>query len=121
MAEISFILFIALAVYAYAGYPVLVFLLSRLFGRPVAAGDITPSVSVIIAAYNEERDIAAKIENTLALDYPSDRLEIIVASDCSSDRTDEIVRSYAGKGVILHRMPAAARKDCGPKPRGGNL
>lgn len=105
MAEISFILFIALAAYAYVGYPALVFVLSRLFGRPIAAADITPTISLIIAAYNEERDIAAKIENTLALDYPSDRLEIIVASDCSSDRTDDIVRSYADRGVILHRRP----------------
>ena len=60
---------------------------------------------MIIAAYNEERDIARKIENTLALDYPKEKLEIIVASDCSTDGTDEIVRGYADRGVILHRRP----------------
>lgn len=62
-------------------------------------------MSVIITAYNEERDLAAKLENTLALDYPKDRLEIIVASDCSTDRTDEIAREFAGRGVRLHRQP----------------
>ncbi len=64
----------------------------------------TPSVSVIIAAYNEERDLAAKLENTLALDYPHSDFEIIVTSDCSSDRTDEITRSFAPRGVRLHRQ-----------------
>ncbi|HMF29333.1 MAG TPA: glycosyltransferase family 2 protein, partial [Candidatus Cybelea sp.] len=57
------------------------------------------------AAYNEERDIEAKLKNTLALDYPRDRMEIIVASDCSTDQTDDIVRSFAAQGVILRRQP----------------
>ncbi len=82
----------------------LAFALSRLRNRPIRKADITPKVSVIIAAHNEERDIAAKIEKTLALDYPKERLEIIVASDCSTDRTDEIVRAYAESGVILFRQ-----------------
>jgi glycosyltransferase involved in cell wall biosynthesis len=63
-----------------------------------------PPVTVVITAYNEERDLAAKLENTLALDYPKDKLEIIVASDCSSDRTDDIARGFAGRGVRLHRQ-----------------
>ena len=104
-AEIVFITSAALLAYTYAGYPALVFLLSRVFARPVRRADITPNVSVIIAAYNEERDIARKIENTLALDYPREKLEIIVASDCSTDGTDEIVRGYADRGVMLHRRP----------------
>ncbi|HVG38040.1 MAG TPA: glycosyltransferase family 2 protein, partial [Pyrinomonadaceae bacterium] len=53
----------------------------------------------------EERDLAAKLENTLALDYPADLLEVIVASDCSTDRTDEIARSFSTAGVRLHRQP----------------
>ncbi len=104
-AEIVFIASVALLAYTYAGYSALVFLLSRVFARPVHRADITPNVSVIIAAYNEERDIARKIENTLALDYPKEKLEIIVASDCSTDATDEIVRGYENLGVILHRRP----------------
>lgn len=103
--QILFILSLALVAYAYVGYPVLIYALSRLFPRPVRRAEITPKVSVIIAAYNEERDIAAKLDNTLALDYPPDKLEIIVASDCSSDRTDAIVRGYGGRGVALDRRP----------------
>jgi cellulose synthase/poly-beta-1,6-N-acetylglucosamine synthase-like glycosyltransferase len=60
---------------------------------------------VIITAFNEEQALAAKLENTLALDYPSASLEIMVASDCSSDRTDEIAREFAARGVRLHRQP----------------
>jgi cellulose synthase/poly-beta-1,6-N-acetylglucosamine synthase-like glycosyltransferase len=103
--EIIFLASLALIAYAYVGYPILVFALSRLFGRRVRRFDITPKISVIIAAYNEERDIAEKIDNTLALEYPREKIEIIVASDCSTDRTDEIVRGYARHGVILHRQP----------------
>jgi len=103
-AEVVFIISCAVIAYTYAGYPALAYVLSRIFGRPARRADITPKVSVIIAARNEERDIAAKIENALALDYPKEKLEIIVASDSSTDRTDEIVRSYESRGVLLHRQ-----------------
>lgn len=109
-ALIIFILSLALIVYTYIGYPVVLFVLSRLFGRPLRVAEITPKLSVIIAAYNEERDIARKLDETLALDYPKERLEIVVASDCSSDRTDDIVRGYASRGVVLHRRPARRGK-----------
>lgn len=104
-AEIIFISLLALIAYTYVGYPALVWLLSRFFEKPVHRDDFTPKVSVIIAAYNEERDLAQKIENTLSLQYPKEKLEIIVASDCSTDRTDEIANSYARAGVKLHRRP----------------
>lgn len=100
-----FIASLAMIAMVYAGYPALMFLLGVLFRRPVRRADITPRVSLIIAAYNEERDLEAKLENALALDYPRDRLEIIVASDCSSDRTDEIARSFSDRGVVLDRQP----------------
>src|SRR5918998_587343 len=103
--EIVFWLSAAALFYTYAGYPLLLIIMSRLRGRPIERADFTPHVSFIITAYNEERDLAAKLENTLALDYPKDRLEIIVASDCSSDRTDEIARSFSARGVRLHRQP----------------
>ena len=102
--EAIFWLSVAAIGYAYVGYPLLLVVLSRLRPRPVKSGHWTPSVTVIIAAYNEERDLAAKLENTLALDYPPSHLEIIVTSDCSSDRTDEIARSFASRGVRLHRQ-----------------
>lgn len=91
--------------YTYVGYPLLLWAMSRWRARPVRKGACEPTVSVIITAYNEERDLAAKLENTLAIDYPREKLEIIVASDCSTDRTDEIARSFASHGVRLHRQP----------------
>jgi cellulose synthase/poly-beta-1,6-N-acetylglucosamine synthase-like glycosyltransferase len=105
VAEIVFWASAAALLYTYVGYPLLLVVLSRLRARPVLRADFTPSVTVIITAYNEERDLAQKLENTLLLDYPKERLEILVASDCSSDRTDEIVRSFAPRGVRLHRQP----------------
>jgi cellulose synthase/poly-beta-1,6-N-acetylglucosamine synthase-like glycosyltransferase len=102
--EAIFWLSVAAIGYAYVGYPLLLIVLSRLRPKPVKSGHWTPSVTVIIAAYNEERDLATKLENTLALDYPPSQLEIIVTSDCSSDRTDEIARSFADRGVRLHRQ-----------------
>lgn len=91
--------------YAYVGYPVLLFIVSSLRARPVARAEWTPAVSVIITAYNEERDLREKLENTLALDYPQEKLEVIVASDCSTDGTDEIAREFATRGVRLYRQP----------------
>jgi cellulose synthase/poly-beta-1,6-N-acetylglucosamine synthase-like glycosyltransferase len=105
IAQVVFIASVTVIAFIYAGYPALMFLLGFLFRRPVRRADISPRVSLIIAAYNEERDLKAKLENALALDYPHDRLEIIVASDCSSDRTDEIARSFSDRGVILYRQP----------------
>lgn len=104
IAEIVFWVFVSLILYVYLGYPLMVFLLSVLFPRTIRKDDFSPSVSIIIAAYNEERDLRAKLDNMLSLDYQKDKLEIVVASDCSTDDTDEIVRSYADRGVILHRQ-----------------
>ncbi len=103
--EIVFVLSLGLITYSCLGYPALIFVLSRLRERPVRKAAIWPRVSVIIAAYNEERDIAMKIENTLALEYPEESFEIIVASDCSTDGMDDIVRGFAHRGVVLHRQP----------------
>jgi cellulose synthase/poly-beta-1,6-N-acetylglucosamine synthase-like glycosyltransferase len=105
IAQFVFIAAIAVMAVIYVGYPALMLVLSFVFRRPVRSADITPRVSVIIAAYNEELDIEAKLKNTLALNYPRDRMEIIVASDCSTDQTDEIVRGFSKRGVILSRQP----------------
>ena len=104
MAEFVFIFSIALIAYCYVGYPVVLATLSGLLGQSNRKSDITPKVSLIVAAYNEERDIATKISNALALDYPAEKLEIIVASDCSTDRTDEIARQFRDR-LTLFRMP----------------
>src|SRR5215510_11683815 len=105
IAQVVFVAAMAMIAFTYAGYPALMFMLSLILKRPVRRDDITPRVSIIIAAYNEERDIEAKLQNTLALHYPRDRMEIIVASDCSTDQTDDIVRRFKKQGVILHRQP----------------
>lgn len=104
-AEVIFWLSAAALFYTYAGYPLLLALVSAVRPRRIRRGDFESTVSVIITAYNEERDLAAKLENTLALDYPPELVEIIVASDCSSDRTDDIVNEFAPRGVRLHRQP----------------
>jgi cellulose synthase/poly-beta-1,6-N-acetylglucosamine synthase-like glycosyltransferase len=95
----------AAVAFAYAGYPALIWGLARCFGRrrevPAVADEDLPTVSVLIAAYNEEAVIGDRLENALAADYPCDKLEIVVAADGCSDRTGEIVSRYAGRGVRL--------------------
>ena len=103
-AEIFFWLSAGALFYTYVGYPLLIAFVSTLRPRRVQRGNYAPSVTMIITAYNEEVALAAKLENTLALDYPRERLEVIVASDCSTDRTDEIARAFASKGVHVHRQ-----------------
>ena len=105
---------VAALAYVYIGYPLLLDLLLLVRGpRPVGKKDITPSVSFIISAYNELPVIRQKLDNTLALDYPRDRLTPIVISDASEDGTDEVVRGYADRGVVLHREAARAGKTAG--------
>ena len=87
--------------WAYFGYFLGLKIISLLHTKKTIHGDSTPDISLVITAYNEEKRIVRKLDNTLALDYPRDRLEIVVVSDGSTDRTEEIVRSYADKGVKL--------------------
>lgn len=83
--------------YVYVGYPALLFLVSRVVHRRVAKAPITPAVTMVIAAYNEEDAIARKLDNSLALDYPPEALDILVASDGSKDGTNRIVREYEAR------------------------
>lgn len=106
---------IGFVVYAYAGYPILLWLLSLVRNRPVRKAAILPTTSFIITAFNEEKRLPEKLKNSLEQDYPKDRIEIIVASDCSTDRTDDIVRSYAGQGVRLSRLPNKGGKEAAQK------
>jgi len=109
-AEILFAASVMALLYTYAGYPLLVWMVSRLRPRPVKRAPGEPRVSVIITAYNEELDLGAKLENTLDLSYPPELLEVIVASDCSTDRTDEIARTFSHRGVKLVRQSSRAGK-----------
>jgi cellulose synthase/poly-beta-1,6-N-acetylglucosamine synthase-like glycosyltransferase len=103
-AEIIFWVALAVLAYTYAGYPLLLAIVSQFRLREVHRAALQPTVSVIITAYNEERDLAAKLENTLALDYPRELLQIVVASDCSTDATDSIAASFAERGIKLVRQ-----------------
>jgi glycosyltransferase involved in cell wall biosynthesis len=101
--------------YAYAGYPLLLLLLGTLRSHPVQGRTFQPTVSLIITAYNEEKRIGEKLTNTLRLDYPRDRLDIVVASDCSTDGTDDIVKSFAPSGVRLVRSGVKGGKEAAQK------
>jgi cellulose synthase/poly-beta-1,6-N-acetylglucosamine synthase-like glycosyltransferase len=101
---------VGLLAYVYVGYPVLVWLASRAFPRPVKRGIIEPHVTVLITAFNEEAAIRQKLENTLAIDYPTGKLEILVASDGSTDGTDEIVKEFTSRGVKLFRQEGRVGK-----------
>ena len=96
--------------YVYIGYPLAVYILAGIVNRSVRKDHIMPFVTIIIAAYNEEDCIGATIENKLSLDYPKDRFEIIVVSDESDDKTDDIVGGYSDKGVKLLRQSPRAGK-----------
>jgi cellulose synthase/poly-beta-1,6-N-acetylglucosamine synthase-like glycosyltransferase len=118
---------LSIVVFAYAGYPVLVWIASRMFGRapqrPEIEEDQLPTLSLLIAAYNEEAEIQQRLENALEMDYPDAKLEIVVASDGSTDRTNDIVRSYEKYGVKLLAYPrrrgkATVLNESIPKLRG---
>jgi cellulose synthase/poly-beta-1,6-N-acetylglucosamine synthase-like glycosyltransferase len=107
---------LAAVIWTYLGYPLLLLLLTRVRRRsarpqpPVETAPLEPTVTIIISAYNEEKAIRHKLERTLALDYPAEKLEVIVASDCSTDRTHDIVRELAPRGVRLVVLPERAGK-----------
>lgn len=104
VAEIAFFLALSLLVYTYFGYPILIFLIGKFFPKKIKKGYVEPRVTILITAYNEEKNIRGKIQNTLEIDYPRQKLEIIVASDGSTDKTDEIVREFSDCGVKLFRQ-----------------
>ena len=119
-----FWLFMFLIFYTYLGYPLVLQVWARIKSCPVSKKEFEPNVSVIIAAWNEGDVILRRIKNLLNLDYPPDRLEILVGSDGSSDKTVEIVKSFSdprvrcaafyerrGKVSVLNDLAAKARHD----------
>jgi poly-beta-1,6-N-acetyl-D-glucosamine synthase len=105
-----FVFSVLLLTYIYVGYPVLIVLMAKFLRNPVKKKAITPSVTIIIPTFNEEEVIREKLENTLQLDYPRDRLQILVCDDASNDHTAEIVRSFAVEGVELSEAAARSGK-----------
>jgi cellulose synthase/poly-beta-1,6-N-acetylglucosamine synthase-like glycosyltransferase len=111
MIEILFWILVGLILYTYFLFPGLIFLRGLVWTRPFKREhlDPPPSVSVIIAAYNEEKSIAEKLDNLLALDYPKDRLDVVLASDGSTDNTNTIVQGYKERGVKLLALPRVGK------------
>lgn len=109
--QIFFWLSIFFIFYVYLGYPSVLMFISFFKKRVIKKGDITPLVSFIITAYNEEKRIRDKIQNTLKQDYPREKFEVIIASDSSTDKTEEIVKSYESHGVVLVRAPERRGKE----------
>ncbi len=105
IARIIFWLAAFLLFYVYAGYPLFLALIGLFVRRPRPGVGYTPRISVLIAAYNEEEAIERKIQQTLALEYPADKIDVLVLSDCSTDRTGEIVKAFPDSRVRLVRMP----------------
>jgi cellulose synthase/poly-beta-1,6-N-acetylglucosamine synthase-like glycosyltransferase len=108
--EIAFWTSVALLVHTHLAYPLSLWAIARLRGRaPAAVGPVreAPDVSLIVAAHDEEEVIERKVRNALGLDYPRERLEVIVASDGSSDRTVELAR-VAGADLVLD-LPRAGK------------
>jgi cellulose synthase/poly-beta-1,6-N-acetylglucosamine synthase-like glycosyltransferase len=110
---ITFVISSCLIVYPIVIYPVLIAALGAIRNRRVNRASNNETVSVLICAYNEERFIAATVENILDQDFPRDRMEILVISDASADKTDEIVRGFGDRGVVLLRNQERLGKAAG--------
>lgn len=108
-ALIIFVLSAAYIGYVLFGYPLVAALIARWRARPVRRGPYEPSVSALLPVHNGERWIAAKLDSLLALNYPHDRLQIVVISDGSTDRTEEIAMQYASRGIELIRLPRGGK------------
>jgi len=111
MLEILFCGSILTIFYAYFGYPISLFLAGIFRKKEVKKEPISPYVTVIIPAYKAEKVIRKKIENTLGLEYPKEKIQIIVTSDGSTDRTNEITRGYQEEGVELLQIPEHKGKE----------
>jgi cellulose synthase/poly-beta-1,6-N-acetylglucosamine synthase-like glycosyltransferase len=113
--EILFWILAASTFWVYFGYFLFLIIVSKIFYRKTIKDDITPGVSVVITAYNEERRIAEKLENTLALDYPHQSLEIIVVNDCSGDKTADIVKAFDSDRIKIINLQQRRGKHYGQK------
>ncbi|MDY7031287.1 MAG: glycosyltransferase family 2 protein, partial [Thermodesulfobacteriota bacterium] len=110
ISKFIFFFSIFMIFYIYFGYPLLIFLIGVIKNNRVNKDFYEPYVTILIAAYNEENSIEVTIKNKLSLNYPKNKLEIIVISDGSTDRTDDIVKQYASQGVKLIRQDPRAGK-----------
>ncbi|MFH1061590.1 MAG: glycosyltransferase family 2 protein [Candidatus Omnitrophota bacterium] len=87
--------------HVYIGYMIICIIIGKIFKQPIDKQEIFPTVTILIPAYNEQQVIKQKIENTLALEYPKDKLEIVIASE-SNDQTNQLVSDFKAQGIILY-------------------
>ncbi len=99
MMEIVFWIFMGLIVYCYFGYPLLLMCVAKFFEQPVAKQYIEPTISVVISLFNEEDVIEKKIRNLISLNYPREKVEILIGSDGSNDRTVSIVQQWTKENI----------------------
>ena len=112
MVKVLFWVSLGGILWTHAGYPLAAAVLARLRTREVRKADVTPAVSVIVPAHDEESVIGARLDNLLALDYPAEQLEIVVVSDGSTDGTNQVVAAYAAREPRVRLLAL---------PRGGKL
>ncbi len=108
--ETLFFILLFLSVYPYGIYPAVVYIMSRLLNNPWRKGNIARPLTILISVYNEEKVIGEKIKNTLSLEYPKELLEIIVISDGSTDKTNEIVSGFQTSRLVLKAFPERSGK-----------
>ncbi len=108
--EIVFWVLVGLLMYSYVGYGLLLRIIASFHRKPVGKRPIEPFVTILISAYNEEKNLRQKLLNTLALDYPAHRREIVVVSDGSTDATDRIALSFERERVRLVRVEGRTGK-----------
>src|SRR3989338_2391428 len=103
---LAFWLLISLTLYCYFGYPLLLWLMARLRSNPVQKGSYQPNISVVLSVWNEEDVIKEKLQNLLSLDYPKEKMEILIGSDGSTDKTEDILSNIrdARAHVIVHQQ-----------------
>jgi len=109
VAKGLFALFSVLVFYILVGYPLLLALAARLRARPVRRGAYEPSISIIIAVHNGAQWLEAKLHSVLALDYPREKMEVVVVSDGSTDHSEAIARQFEGQGVRLVKVPKGGK------------
>ena len=110
MATILFWAAFSCIAYVYAGYPLLLMLWRRVSRRPVDKRNRELSVSLVIAMHNERNNVQAKMRNCFELDYPADKLQIVVSLDAPTDGTDALLQDYAGQGVEVVCCPVRRGK-----------
>ncbi|HIK58854.1 MAG TPA: glycosyltransferase family 2 protein [Nitrospinaceae bacterium] len=113
MVLILFWLCVGVVFYTYIGYPVIVILTGMVLNKEVKKMTYLPTVTILIPAYNEERFIRETLQNKLQLNYPKEKIEIIVVSDGSSDQTDKFVEEFSSQGVRLIRQNICQGKTAG--------